>query len=45
MYTRFDRGVVRVKDVNPGQLTALKAIFMLYFLFPVGPSLTAHGSP
>lgn len=45
IYTRFDSGVVRVKDVNPGQLAALKAIFILYFLVPVGPFLAAHGSP
>lgn len=37
--------VVTFKDVNPGRLTALKAIFTLYFLVPVGPSLAAHGSP
>lgn len=37
--------VVTLKDVNPGQFTALKAVFALYFLAPAGPSLAAHGSP
>lgn len=45
IYTRFDGGVVSVRHVNPGQLTASKAIFTLCFLVPVGPSLAAHGSP
>lgn len=45
IFSHTDSGVVRLEDVNPGQLTALKAIFILYFLVPVGPFLAAHGSP
>lgn len=39
------RCVVALKDVNPGQFAALTAVFTLYFVAPVGPSLAAHGSP